>query len=172
MSDEQFDEFTDEAPKKSNKMLFILIGVAVVAINGGVAFMMMGGDDEADAAAQAPVAAEPGAEAMPVFDPSAEPGPMVALAPFVLNLDEPERARYLRIAVGLELANDESVEAVNSRMPRIRDQYIRHLSSQTVSGLSSGEDKDRVREELLSITRNLVNPAAIRAVYFTEFIIQ
>lgn len=171
MSDDQFDEFSEEIPKKSNTTLILMIGVAVLAVNGIVAFMVIGGGGS-DAEAQTPAATAPAAEAAPVFDPGAEPGPMVALEPFVLNLDEPERARYLRISVGLELSDEEAVAAVDARMPRIRDQYIRHLSSQSVSGLSSGEDKDRVREELLTLTRNLVQPSAIRAVYFTEFIIQ
>jgi flagellar protein FliL len=168
MAEEAFDEFTDATPKSKKPLLFIVLGAVLLLGNGAAAFFFMSqGSGEAEAA---PVAAEPEAEL--AFDPGAEPGPMMPLEHFVLNLDEPEHARYLRVAVNLELENDEATAIVQARMPRLRDRYISHLSSQSVAGLSSIEDKDRLREELLEIARSMSGPRAIRAVYFTEFIIQ
>lgn len=169
MSNETFDEFTDEAPKSKSPVLLIGIGVLLLAGNGAAAFFMMGdGGEPTESAAPAAVAEE----APLAFDPGAEPGPMMQLEPFVLNLDEPERARYLRLSTSLELETEDAMSALQARMPRLRDRFISHLSSQSVAGLSSAEDKDRLREELLEITRGLVGARAVRAVYFTEFIIQ
>lgn len=169
MSDETFDEFTDEAPKSKKPLLLIGLGVLLLAGNGAAAFFFMGGNDDAEAATPAVAAAD---EAPLAFDPGAEPGPMMPLEPFVLNLDEPERARYLRLSVNLELENDDAGSALQARMPRLRDRFISHLSSQSVAGLSSAEDKDRLRGELLDIARGMAGARAVRAVYFTEFIIQ
>lgn len=168
MAEETFDEFTDAAPKSKKPILFIVLGAVLLLGNGAAAFFFMSqGGGEAEAAPAAPAPEEPLA-----FDPGAEPGPMMQLEHFVLNLDEPERARYLRIAVNLELESEDATAILQARMPRLRDRYISHLSSQSVAGLSSADDKDRLREELLEIARSMSGPRAIRAVYFTEFIIQ
>ncbi|MFT4703096.1 MAG: flagellar FliL protein [Bradymonadia bacterium] len=169
MADETFDEFSEEGGKKK-PVLLIALGVLVLAGNGAFAFTMINKGDDAEGA-DTEVAVEVAAQ-LDVFDPMADPGPIVSLEPFVINLDEPERARYLRVALGIELADEAGVERTSSRMPRLRDRYISHLASQNASGLSSTEDKDRLREELLTIARETVAPAQARAIYFTEFIIQ
>lgn len=101
-----------------------------------------------------------------------KPGPIFKMAPFVVNLDEPRGSHYLRIAVELEVRDEESKAQVEERLVILRDRFISALSAKRIADLTRPQDKDALREELLDLARDTMKSRAVRAVYFTEFLTQ
>ena len=156
MADEEKkgDEETTEDGGGKGGLVTIVLLVLVLANLGLTAFMMLSGPGGGDA------------------EVSEEPGPILPLEPFVINLDEPGADRYLRLTIALEIDEEDTGELVTTRTPILRDSFLAHLSSQQVETLKTKESKERLREELAVLARDVVSDTAIRNVYFTEFIIQ
>src|ERR1700690_3651368 len=55
-------------------------------------------------------------------------GPVVALDPFVVNLDEPGNARYLKMTVQLEMVGEKDAESIEKSKQVIRDDVLGYLS--------------------------------------------
>lgn len=160
------DEGQDES--KGSKLPWIIVLLVVVLSNGvwaGV-FVVMG--NPATASAE-PVDSDPAEPAEPA---DVEPGPLVELEPFVVNLNDPASSRYLRIGISVELGAEEDREALEKRMVPLRDGYISELSMQAPEHLLSARDKERLRDNLLTRAQRLVSKRAVRDVYFTEFMMQ
>jgi flagellar basal body-associated protein FliL len=80
--------------------------------------------------------------------------------------------RYLRIGISLEVGSEGERDAVSKRLVPLRDEFIRHLSSQEPSQLLSRNDKDKLREALLAKAQAIVPHKSVRQIYFTEFMMQ
>ena len=174
---EEIEEIEETKGKGSNMKVFIVIGVLFLLSNavwGGLFFVK--GNGEAEAAEKAD-AAKDAAEAT-IAEQEAQarslniPGPIVALEPFVVNLDEPAGAHYLRVTVKVEIDREENRPHIDERMVMLRDRFITILSSKRMAQLRTQEDKKKLREELLAVAQDLTGERAVRAVYFTEFLTQ
>ena len=175
---EEFEDVTEtEVAAKPGKKGLLLFGVLFLLCNGvwgGLYFM--GGGDEAAAAEKATLAQTEAEAAMEAQEASARalniPGPMVALEPFVVNLDEQRGAHYLRVTINMEIDREENRTHIDERMVMLRDRFITILSSKRMGELRTQEDKKRLRDDLLEVAQNLTGERAVRAVYFTEFLTQ
>lgn len=164
--EEEIDELEDMPAKGSSTKTIIIVAILVLLSNGiwaGLFFVTQNNSTGAEAAA---------AEPPPDKAPSAEPGPLHELEPFVVNLNEPEGTSYLRVKINLELESESSKKELESRMVQLRDGYISLLSSQSVAQLRTIEDKNRLRADLLKSAQDIVSKRHIRAVYFTDFMMQ
>jgi flagellar FliL protein len=129
----------------------------------------------ADAAAAAPGAhAEPGAPAPPAPEPAASPlpGPMLRVPDFVVHLRDTDADRYARVAFEIELQDDKAKDALNARLPQVRDAFLTHLSDRTVDELRGSEALARLKGALEGRVREVAPSAPIRAVYVTELVVQ
>ena len=104
--------------------------------------------------------------------PMDEPGPVLALEPFVVHLQDTSGAHYLRVTIQLELDREESRPIVEARKIMVRDKFLATLSAKRLEELRSPEDRVLLREELLKVGQQLTTTRIVRAVYFTEFLTQ
>ena len=159
--DAQPAEEKETKPKRSSKSLFIIIGIIVFALAGGVAAYMLlagkGGSHETKKE-------EKEKEKKEVKTA------LVALDSFVLNLSE--HGRFLKVSMQLELTDIANVPLVNEKTPQIRDAIITLMSSKSVESVSSAEGKLQLKDELLLRVNQAVGKEIVKNLFFTEFVMQ
>ena len=96
--------------------------------------------------------------------------------PFVVNLQDDKRIRFLQIKSQLKLAEVELAPEVNHHMAKIRHVLLMlfsHLSEEEIRTL---EGKENLREEsLIEIQAALeeeTGDSMVEQIYFTDFVIQ
>ncbi len=94
------------------------------------------------------------------------------LEPFIVNLADPNQQRYLKIRICLESKEITVNQEYEKRLPQLRDMILTLLSSKSYKDISDSDGKNKLREEISSKLNQLLNNFQIRAVYFTEFMIQ
>lgn len=99
-------------------------------------------------------------------------GPLVALDPFVVNLDEPGNARYLKMTAQLELVNAKDTEVIEKSKQLVRDEILSYLSGLHVKDTLGAEAKDHIREALLKKLEEAVGEHHVRRIFFQEFMVQ
>lgn len=175
------EDLETQAPAKSQRGPWVAVVIVALLCNaawGGVFFMAKSSasaakGDSAEATAEEGDSAS-GDESEDGEDPVTgdEPGPLISLDPFVVNLNDPANTRYLRIGISLEIGSEKERDLVDKRLVPLRDEFIRHLSSQEPAQLMSRNDKDKLREALLHKAQTIVPKKAVRQIYFTEFMMQ
>jgi len=165
MSDEEAPPIAHVAAptaKPSKAMLGMM--VLNLGATGFVVFKLLTAHPaEAAAAAKPPEhAAAPAAEMM---------GPIVALDPFVVNLDEPGTSRYLKCTLRLEVA-PKMEEAINNSKEMVRDVILSHLSGLHLKDTLGAEAKDKIRQDLIAKVSKLVGPDKVRRLFFADFVVQ
>jgi flagellar FliL protein len=117
------------------------------------------------------------AEAAPA-EPPAEPpknevvGKVIALDPFVVNLDEQGQSRYLKLTLQFELAESETEAAINKSKQLIRDAFLSHLSGLKLVDTLGVAAKDKLRADLMQKLIDILGPNKIRRMFFQEFVVQ
>ena len=176
-----------EAPKKSKKKLFIMIGILVVLLGvlGAGGFFgykwWMGRKAAADnATEQRPeVHGEKKAEGGH-GDKKDEKGgsggeggsELVSIPPLLVNLAEPQGRRYLKLALDIEVKDKLAAETLNKNMPKVKDALILLLSSKTYEDLGSMENKILLKKEIVERLTLVLGEQKVLRVYITEIVIQ
>jgi flagellar FliL protein len=148
------------AAKPSKAMLGLM--VLNLAGTGFVAFKLLTAHPAAAAAAAPERPAHPTAEVA---------GPIVALDPFVVNLDEPGTSRYLKVTLQLELA-PKAEDTLAKSKELVRDTILSHLSGLHIKDTLGAEAKDRLRTDLVAKIGKLVGPDKVRRMFFQDFVVQ
>lgn len=151
------------SPKRSIGPWVAAIVLALLSNAGWAAFFVVSQSSGTEVDAQTPDA--PRQEV-------SEPGPIMDLSPFVVNLNDSVSARYLRIGISLELSSETDRATIEKNLVPLRDQYIRHLSSLAPSQLMGASDKDDLKAVLMEKTQSVLPKRAVREIYFTEFMMQ
>ncbi|OQY18232.1 MAG: flagellar basal body protein FliL [Desulfobacteraceae bacterium 4572_35.1] len=99
-------------------------------------------------------------------------GPMVDIKDFIMNILDKKETRYLKASITLELEDEETVAEVNQRMAQIRDSILLLVGSKTFSELSDLQGKLQLRAEILVRLNKLLQKGKVKAIYFTEFVVQ
>ena len=168
MADEK-KEGSDKPQSSSKKWLIIGLAAALI-LGGGGFFFMKRGPSEAKEASK-----EEHAEAKPEHSsekPQGKPGPIFDLDPFVVNLADHPEIRYLKITIKAELTNPALSEAVTDHMPQIRDSLLVLLSSKEYENIRTMEGKMELRDEILRRFNSILGDKKVKAVYFTDFVVQ
>lgn len=148
-------------PPKAPKILVILLGLNV-ALTGFVAFKVL--------TLPPPTAAS--AEAEPAVDPNV-PGPLLSLDPFVVNLNDPENPRFLKVKLDLELKSEEILAELDpNRMPIVRDDLMMYLSDLKLENIMGQEAKLKIKENLGARLAKHYGEGTVRRVLLTEIVIQ
>jgi flagellar protein FliL len=157
------------AIKKGSSKKMMILGILVVLLLGGVggaAWWLLGGghgDERRNG----------GREEQAMGDQrELEPGPVMELDPFLLNLADRDELRFLKVSIKLELDRPEEQTDFNAKIPAIRDSLLVLLSSKESQLLRSVNGKRRVREEIMARVNTVMSRGKITNVYFTDFIIQ
>lgn len=161
-------------PARSPKMLIIIVAAVVLAGAGGYFAMSKSGNKG--------VAAEEGkssgsGEAGEGHGNNKEgdkhnAGHVHPLDSFIVNLSDPNRTRYLKVTIQLELDKPEAIEEVKSKTPQVRDALIILLSSKSMEDISSPAGKYQLRDEIIARVKQFVTKGTIATAYFTDFVVQ
>lgn len=119
--------------------------------------------------AQASTGAEASGENL---EQTAQIGPILPLETFIVNLADEGGNRYLRVTMQLELENEKQMEAVQQRLPLIRNSILMTLPSKKYEDIDDFEGKIGLRDEVIGKLNSFLKPAAVSNIYFTEFVIQ
>ena len=99
-------------------------------------------------------------------------GPVVSLDPFVVNLDEPGSARYLKISLEVEVITPEAELDITKSKQVIRDAILSHLSGLKLKDTLGATAKDTLRTALLEKVEAVIGPGKVRRMFFQEFVVQ
>ena len=99
-------------------------------------------------------------------------GHIYTLDPFIVNLADPNQQRYLKIRICLESKEITVNEEYEKRLPQLRDMILTLLSSKSYKDISDSDGKNKLREEITSKINQSLSSFQVKAVYFTEFMIQ
>lgn len=161
----------DKSPEGgSKKKLFIIIGAVVLLllIGGGVGGWLF--------LKPAPPAAEdldPGLQVpVPDLTQKAEIGPMVNIEEFVVNIISGDSPHYVKASLTVELSNEEVQPEVEQRMPQVRDAVLLLIGNKTYEELQDLQGKRQLKAELQSKINSFLQSGKVRAIYFTNFVVQ
>ncbi len=173
---------TPAAPKKKGKkLLFVIVGVLVLAIAGaaGALFILKKNTAENDYEGEESSAVQP-------VDPKSAPT-FLPLENMVVNLADPGGNRYIQIGLTLQLQDSATGDAVKAFMPSIRSQILVLLSKRTGEEVLSAEGKDKLGKDIVAAVSDVMGypvpkdgaegkrrgPAnPVQAVLFSSFIVQ
>lgn len=99
-------------------------------------------------------------------------GAMVALDPFIANLNDEDGRRYLKATLQLEFFDGAVPSEFNARLPQLRDLLLTLLSSKTFAEVRTPQGKAVLRDEIVTRLNHALRADLVKAVYFTEFIVQ
>lgn len=156
------EEAKQEAPKSKAKLIIIIVVLLNVVGIGAAAFFLMGGKSENNAESA------PAAD----FQKGSEPGPLVDLKPFVVNIDSPAGTGYLKVGVTLELPNQQSLEQFEKVRMVARNEVLMHLSSIAVEDTKTKENKIELQTTLRDAVNKRLGREFVVNVLFTEFVTQ
>lgn len=182
------------APAKGNKKILIIAiaAVAVLGIGAG-AFIFLRGKPASDATAETPKA-EAAAEGSHGSQAEAKgshgeakssPGEaksshgeakkggasdLLALEPFIVNLQDNSGTRYLKLTLSLEVEG--SQDEIDAQTVRIRDSLIVLLSSKSYSDIGTVEGKYQMRDEIVARVNQFLTKSKVKSVYFSDMVIQ
>jgi flagellar FliL protein len=149
----------EAAPRKSRKLLWIVIGLLVVAALAGAGWYAFA--PKSDAAAKAPVAKAP------IYVP---------LDPFTVNLAEENGDHYLQVGIVYQVSDDKLVETMKQYMPVLRNRILLLLSAKKPSDLASVEGKRKLVDELVGAVKEALPPLApeqqLQGALLSSFVIQ
>ncbi len=99
-------------------------------------------------------------------------GPVVALEPFVVNLDEPGQSRYVKVTLQVELVSKDDEHALEKSKLAIRDMILSHLSGLKLADTLGTAAKDKLRIDLMTKLVPIIGEHKVRRMFFQEFVVQ
>jgi flagellar FliL protein len=135
-------------PKKSKKMLGLVLGVALLGGAGGGGYLMLTGGSAAETAPAAPT-----------------PGVVVAMDPVTVNLAD---GHFLKMKIALQATADATGEPNGSKA---LDLAITKYTDMQLGDLSSAAGRAKAKAELLEKVKAAYE-GKIMDIYFTEFVMQ
>ena len=167
MSEEEVEEV---ASGGGNKMMLILMIVNIVAVLGVLGYLITSRSNPA------PTAVVAGEAASGKAADQEGAGPPWKMDPLIVNLRVPEGTRYLKVALEFELTSEKYLDLADQRKGRIKDQIIEFLSDLTVDDVVGSDNKQYIKERLLTrLNHSLEGEAGgpvFRRVFFPEFLVQ
>lgn len=158
------------AESGSKKKLFIIIGaVVLLLIIAGVAawFLFL------KPAPPTPEELDPGLQVpVPDITQKAEIGPMVNIEEFVVNIISGDTPHYVKASLTVELSSEDVQPEVEQRMPQVRDAVLLLISNKTYEELQDLQGKRQLKGELTSKLNSFLQTGKIKAIYFTNFVVQ
>ncbi len=101
----------------------------------------------------------------------ADAGKWIALDQFTVNLNTPggTQQKFARVAISVEVENEEVEHEVQAKMPQVRNSIIDLFNSKRPSDLATAEGRDFLREEIRTALKSFITSGKVKGVYFTNF---
>jgi len=160
-----------DATKPGGKKKLIIIIVAallVILIGASVTFFFLLKDDSASDPSQKSGSEVP----VPELGKDTDIGPMINIEDFIVNIISAESNHYVKAALTLELTSETAMKETNMRMPQVRDAILLLVGNKTYDELQDLQGKKQLKAELSSKLNSLLQTGRIKAIYFTEFVVQ
>ena len=154
----------------SGKKLVLFVLLPLLLLGGGGAGAYFLGFLDPLLGVEEPVAEGEGAE-----EPEADASTAIFydLPEMLVNLQSNGRkASYLKISIALELVDEDSVQAVETVVPRIIDNFQVYLRGLRIEDLQGTAGLERLREELLLRVNTAAKGKHVSDVLFKEMLIQ
>ncbi|MDJ0622695.1 MAG: flagellar basal body-associated FliL family protein [Desulfocapsaceae bacterium] len=171
MAEKKGAQKAPETPKAGGKKKLIIIIAAallIILIGTGIAAYFLLKDNDGDDANSKPGANVP----VPDLTQETDIGPMVNIDEFIVNIISAENNHYVKAAITLELTSETAKEETNMRMPQIRDAILLLVGNKTYDELQDLQGKKQLKAELSSKLNSLLQTGRIKAIYFTDFVVQ
>lgn len=152
-------------PKKKSKLPLLL---GILAVGGGGVGAFLGLRSSAKPVAPAPTA-EAEAEA---HAPANTGGQVVALSPFIVNLNDEDQVSYLKCTIAVEVEGKAAAAMVETKGTVIRNVVILYLSSLGVDDTRGTKKKEKILTELGVKIGEVIGKSNLLRVYLSEFVIQ
>jgi flagellar FliL protein len=105
------------------------------------------------------------------------------LEDIIVNPAGTRGSRYLSVSIGVETKAEHQeaggshgagtpTSQLDQKKPLLRDALIRILSSKTIIQLTSTEEKEAIRQEILQNFQELLAPTPVYQIYFVDFVLQ
>ncbi|MFN3737503.1 flagellar basal body-associated protein FliL [Hydrogenophaga sp.] len=175
------------APKKSKKLLFILIGVLVLGLLAGAGALYIMKKNAA--AAEGLDEEEPTAHAKPLDAKSAPT--FLPLDNMVVNLADAGGNRFIQVGLTLQLEDSKTSDTVKAFMPSIRSRVLLLISQRTAEEMLTMEGKEKLANDIMTAIGEIMGYAApkgageeggkkakkaaaspVQAVHFSSLIVQ
>jgi flagellar FliL protein len=159
---EEVKEGAEQEEKKGKKggkkklILFLLIGILVLGIAGGVV-MFLGGKK-----------GEKGKEK----EKKPEKTFFVTLDPIVINLMDPTGKRYLQIQISLEVGDKKMEDEIKEKEPIIKDIIISVIGEKTVDDVLAPNAKEEIKKELKEKINQALGEDVILNIYILQYIVE
>jgi flagellar FliL protein len=157
----------------------VLIAVAVLLLGGGGAaawYMgLVGGGKKAAAHGEdgGGEGAEHGGDGAGNAEAATpDVGALSALDPFIANLSDEDGRRYLKATLQVEFFKGQVPSEWNARLPQVRDLLLTLFSSKNFAEVRTPQGKAVLRDEIVTRLNHALRQDLVKAVYFTEFIVQ
>lgn len=146
-------EYSIQEPKKGNTVLLLGMGslLGVLAVVVGIFLFAPGFISGKGARGQ---------------------GYIYSMEPFLVNLAVPDQVRYLKVKIALESTESKPDEEYQQRLSQLRDSILTVLSTKRYQDIFDSEGKKKLKEEIISKLNALVSHFKVKAIYFTEFVVQ
>ena len=99
-------------------------------------------------------------------------GALLPLDTFIANLADEDGRRYLKATLHVEFFAASVPDEFTARVPQMRDLLLTLLTSKLFAEIRTPEGKALLRDEIINRMNRALNKDLVKAVYFTEFIVQ
>jgi flagellar FliL protein len=95
---------------------------------------------------------------------------------FVVNFENPNKARFLQVSVEVMAYSDDVIDQVKQHAAVIRNNLLMLFSSQDAQHLRTRDGKEALRQEVLTEIQNILEQQTgtpgVEQAYFTSFVMQ
>lgn len=102
----------------------------------------------------------------------AKQGHLYSLDSMVVNLADTDFPRYLKIKIEMESEEPKENEEFIRRSTQLKDAILVLLTSKTYADISDSTGKNRLKEEMILKANEIFEKFKVKAVYFTELVVQ
>lgn len=157
-----------EEKKKKPLLLFIAIGVVLLlAAGGGAYFFLYSAPSDEELALE--IARDAMGSKKAVLKAT---GVMIELDSFIVNLADLNARHFLKATIVLEVVDDAAKNEVDILLPKIRNDIIMLLSSQTMEDVITMEGKVRLRDAIMARVMRILSEHQLKNIYFAQFVVQ
>ena len=163
-------EAGEKSKKKKKKglpplVLYGVIGLVIVAAGYFGATKFLGSAGKADKAETAGGEGS-GKEAV---EAATE---MIEFEDVIVNPAGTGGTRFLAVSIGFEISGPKTAALFEKKTPMVRDALISILGSKTIEQLSDAKEKEITRYQIKKRVEYLLKTKNLKAVYFTNFVLQ
>lgn len=167
---EELDLDVQQKPAgKKHLILYIVIGLLVLALGAATAVLLMRGGHKTGGTASA-------GGASGSSETQVRATHYLPIDKLVVNFGENSPVRFLQVDLQVMAYDPAALKVVQDNMPEVRNDILMLLAGQSYSAVSTPAGKETLRGEILGKVQHIVDQNAkgekVDAVYFTEFVMQ